>query len=255
MFIFPVGNSKSDSSTSLSSPGLSLPEEPTSSRTRRTSISDMVQRYEAIGGSKSPNSSPPIVISKPAALNVATQATSSGISGRPPRLSQGYSPVVPRGNTKASSALPISDEGPAGASFPTRPRASPASLPRSSSFGHRDSIWTREVENPNSVPPRRSSPEKSLTLVTSDEPSILDRQNSQFSFSARKPTTPPPVEDIPQRSPSPDKPYQGVGRLIDQWQRKTADAEPDRNPGPRRGGFAAKRALPGLVGGGAGRGR
>jgi len=71
----------------------------------------------------------------------------------------------------------------------------------------------------------------------------------------QKPATPPPAADPPLRSPSPERPYQGVGKLIDQWQRKTADAEPDRNLGPRRSGFAAKRALPGLVGGGAGRGR
>jgi hypothetical protein len=43
--------------------------------------------------------------------------------------------------------------------------------------------------------------------------------------------------------------------LIDQWQRKTAETEADPNPGPRRSGFTTKRALPGLVGGGAGRGR
>jgi AP2-associated kinase len=36
-------------------------------------------------------------------------------------------------------------------------------------------------------------------------------------------------------SASPDRPYQGVGKLIDQWQRITAEAEAPRNaiPGKR----------------------
>lgn len=260
MYVFPVANSKSDSSAALPSSGLSSPEEPASRRTRRTSISDMVQRYEAIGGSPkgSGPAPPPTTIQKPATLKVATLTTSSGTSGtnvRPLRMSQGNSPIASRGNARAGSALPIPDGVPAGTSSHSRTRTSPTGIARTRtpSAGYRDSIWTREVENPNSVPPRWSSPEKLAAVL--DETSVSDRQNSQFSFPTRKPPTPPPTAEEPQRSPSPDRPYQGVGKLIDQWQRKTAETEADPNPGPRRAGFTAKRALPGLVGGGAGRGR
>ena len=47
---------------------------------------------------------------------------------------------------------------------------------------------------------------------------------------------PPPTSDEVQ-SPAPEKPYQGVGRLIDEWQRKTADAgDAPRSPVSRRRG-------------------
>jgi len=106
------------------------------------------------------------------------------------------------------------------------------------------------VEIFNVVLPRRPSPEKGSTVST--ESSISDRQKSQLSIPVRKPVTPPP-EAHPSRSPSPEKPYQGVGKLIDQWQRKTADAESERHPDLRRSGFAAKRALQGITSGGTGR--
>lgn len=248
MFIFPIVNSKSDSSVTLPSPGLSPPEEP--GRARRTSISDMVQRYEAIGGNikTSGPTSPPIVAQKPTPLKVGTQTTPSGTNLRPTRTSQGSSPIISRGNARAGSTLPIPNDGPAHPPFHARPRTSPTGMNHTSSSGQRDSIWTREVENPSRATPRAKP------LVTSDE-LISDGHNPQIPFPTRKFTTPPPEEESPQRSPSPEKPYQGVGKLIDQWQRKTADVEPEPKPGPRRSGFPVKRALPGLVGGGAGRGR
>ncbi|KAF9015725.1 hypothetical protein BDQ17DRAFT_1341538 [Cyathus striatus] len=62
-----------------------------------------------------------------------------------------------------------------------------------------------------------------------------------------------PSEEV--RSPSPEQPYQGVGKLIDQWQRKTAEAaEMSRINvvASKRGGIAPKRA--GLVNGSNNRG-
>ena len=52
------------------------------------------------------------------------------------------------------------------------------------------------------------------------------------------PAIPVVAGDEAQRPSSPEKPYQGVGRLIDQWQRKTADAEVPRSPVSRRRGGA-----------------
>jgi AP2-associated kinase len=254
MLVFPVTNSKSDSSATLPSPAVSPAEELIQRRTRRTSISDMVQRYEAIGSSKGSRPVSPITVQKPTPLKVATPTTAS-INVRTPRLSHGSSPIVSRSNARAGSVLPVLDDEPVGASIHARTRTSPTGLARASTLGHRDSIWTREVENPNFARPRRSSPEKSSVISSANEFTISDQQNPQSSFPTQRPTTPPQAEDSPQRSPSPEKPYQGVGKLIDQWQRKTGDIEPVLNSSPRRGGFAAKRALPGLVGGGTGRGR
>jgi hypothetical protein len=47
----------------------------------------------------------------------------------------------------------------------------------------------------------------------------------------------PPATSDEVQSPAPEKPYQGVGRLIDEWQRKTADTgEAPRSPVSRRKG-------------------
>lgn len=77
------------------------------------------------------------------------------------------------------------------------------------------------------------------------------KPDSQIAFPTRKPTLPlldEPARSGDTRSPSPERPYQGVGKLIDQWQRKTAESEATRTPAPKRGGLASKRAA--LVNGG-----
>lgn len=56
------------------------------------------------------------------------------------------------------------------------------------------------------------------------------------------------------RSASPERPYKGVGKLIDQWQRKAADADPVAPPSPsKRVGIVGKRG--GVVGASNGRGQ
>jgi len=211
-----------------------------------------VQRYESIGvkpNGAGPNS-PPLVMQKPTALKVASQTTSSGgnvPNVRMPRVSQ----TSRGGVTRAGPSLPPADDAATSSTAHFRQYTSPSGLPSPPLGNNRESIWTREVENTNSAALRRPSPQRSYTV--SDDPSPSDRQNSQFSFPVRKQTV--SSEDTSQPPASPDKPYQGVGKLIDQWQRKTADAGPERTASPRRGGIPARRALPGLVGGGAGRGR
>ena len=295
MFIFPVNNSKSDSSANvLSSPGLTPLEDPAPRRTRRTSISDMVQRYESISGSglipKGPGPSsrrsisPPLV-QKPTALNagmVGMQNTSSfnnNTTTRALRISQN-SPATARpiatSRAGSSFATAARDDGRTGtANFQELPGTSFTSnrvtgedglaggdklpdLPSTSFLSNRESIWTREVENPNAGGEfRRPSTLKTQTL---DSEAPTDRQPSNLSLPIRQPTPSPASqqdENIRSQSPpSPDRPYQGVGKLIDQWQRKTVDSvEPERTTSLRRSGFVARRALPGLVGGGAGAGR
>ena len=58
----------------------------------------------------------------------------------------------------------------------------------------------------------------------------------------------PPAQQTQVRSPSPEKPYQGVSRLIDRWQRAVDETAPAGMPGARRGGVPVKRA--GMVSGG-----
>ncbi|KZP25379.1 hypothetical protein FIBSPDRAFT_389100 [Athelia psychrophila] len=237
MFIFPVGGSKSDSSTALSSPMLSPPPDSAPSRTRRTSITDMVQRFEAIGGgTKKPETTSPLAAQKPIALKVAINNTSSGNNPRQSKLSlsRTNSPVTARPNGRLDLPSRKSDE-------PAAARQRNAGLPSASasSPAHRENIWTREVDNMN-APSQRTSHEKPSAPI--NEAPFADRQSSQFDFPARRPSVPPPAEDSAPPA-SPEKPYQGVGKLIDQWQRKTTTApEPDT----RRSGFAVR---------GAGRGR
>lgn len=259
----------------------------------------MVQRYESIQGPgpKGPGpssgglpTSPPLVAQKPTALKVGmvgmqnTTSSNNNPTARAPRISQS-SPTTsrPTATSRAGSsfATVMRDDAPTGGAV--KPQGFPSTsftgnrvarddgptggvklpgLPSTSFTGNRESIWTREVENPNAGGGfRRPSPHKTQTL---DSEAGADRQPSKFSFPTRQPTPPPPPsapnhhqqDENTQSPPSPDRPYQGVGKLIDQWQKKTADTtEPERTTSPRRSGFAAKRALPGLVGGGAGRGR
>jgi AP2-associated kinase len=195
---------------------------------RRTSISDMVQRYEAIGGSAklSPVSTtsspvpPPLVPSKPhiengrfssvSSYDSSSSSSAGGINGRS------------TGSMSLSLSSPSAGLGDPskGASLP--PRVSPTGFPRTGT----------PQREPEVISPRaRRTSYKSVDMA-SNPPS-------------RKGTT------DEARSPSPERPYQGVGKLIDQWQRKTADTDgPGRGPvGGKRGGgsgLVAKRA--GLVG-------
>ncbi|KAG2045116.1 hypothetical protein BDR03DRAFT_907797 [Suillus americanus] len=178
MLAFPMSKSTSDGKTDTppNPTGLSVPEDnPRKHGARRTSITDMVQRFEAIGGKvKGSGSGPPAMTPKSTGLKMPTSSTGIGravdVTGTSPS-----SPLVSR-FTASRVITPAPEE--------------PASLP----------------------------------------------------FTPQKPST--PLEEP--RSSSPDKPYQGVGKLIDQWQRKT-EADSPRAPIPRRGGYTPKRA--GLVSG------
>ncbi|KAI0066503.1 hypothetical protein BV25DRAFT_1392784 [Artomyces pyxidatus] len=183
---------------------------------RRTSISDMVQRYEAMGGK-------PIVpaqSTKPV-TKVATHGTSTAIlSGR---VSTGL-PVPTRTRSQfGGQGLP--DDG--GRTSPTGlPRASPVGLP-----------GLATDKRPPTVLSGRRSPFRPEPVVVRPTPSYAQRTPDP------EPEVSPAVDDHA-RTPSPDKPYQGVGRLIDQWQRKTADVEPPRSPTTAKRGsaFGARRA-------------
>lgn len=267
MFLFPSSKSSNDGLPSGRG-GLSPPTDDNSrpKNIRRTSISDMVQRYEAIGGKTSGTGAPPPnILPKPVALKVATQNTENG--RYPLKVS---SPITSRGNMNMNGVgrmLPIADEvpdtntinlfGSEGASnrrSPTSggfPSGLSPGLPRSSPLPNRASPSRTQ----------RSNQQESARTAEADRGhssnSSLEPPSSNYGFSARKSIT---TDDSSSRSgggdtsvqgsPSPERPYQGVGKLIDQWQRKTAESEPPR---VRVGsGFGAKRA--GLISGGGGGG-
>ncbi|KAK7063638.1 kinase domain-containing protein [Favolaschia claudopus] len=248
MFLFP----SSKPSESVAASNLSPPEDPKPrSHMRRTSISDMVQRYEAIGGStKSPGStaaspiSPPMLPSKstpigfaaPRAENgtrftsVSTQSTASSSAG------------VTNSRSTNTTPLPVPSAGlgdpSKGYSSGLPPRVSPTGLPRTTT-----PLQQQQQREPEIAAPRaRRMSYKSVDLMG----------GSSSGPPSRKTT----MDSAAEPSPSPERPYQGVGKLIDQWQRKTAESDntagAGRGGGGKRGGgggsggLVAKRA--GLVG-------
>ncbi|KAF8204222.1 hypothetical protein K438DRAFT_2014909 [Mycena galopus ATCC 62051] len=237
MFVFP-----SKQAETIATNNLSPPEDPKPrSHMRRTSISDMVLRYEAIGG-KPPSAAtaspipPPLAQPKPSSLS-ASAAAPRGENGRftssSSQSTSGSSSGGINGRFVGSTSLPLTSASPGlgdpskGASLP--PRVSPTGLPRTG---------TPQREPEIAAPRARRISYKSVDLMggASGPPS-------------RKATA------DEQRSPSPERPYQGVGKLIDQWQRKTVESDPPGrgSGGAKRGGgsggLVAKRA--GLVGKGA----
>lgn len=245
MFIFP--SKTPDSSVPLSGGGgLVPPEEPKPRNTRRTSISDMVHRYEAIGavtktiGAGVGAGAVPPVATKPPALAVASRPLENGRTARP-SISSSTVTKGSQSNGRSGLSVPIRDEPTGGFRDSTKSRVSPTGLPRASPISplpsSKDEIQqTREPET-RAPRPRRIS---------------MKPESSNSIFPSQK--LPASTEDASGRSASPERPYQGVGKLIDQWQRKTVDRETERGPVvQKRGGFAAKRA--GLVSGGTGRGQ
>lgn len=196
MFMFP-SKSPDVGSFPAASPNL-VSEEPRPRAVRRTSISDMVQRYEAIEASS--KSGPSNLSVPPEDLRPRTSPTSSSqASGR--------------------SLLQKPDDTPI-ASKSTR--TSPVGASRQAEDGNKDSTPR----------PRRIS--------VRPEPSVLKSSDD----SSRQ---------VEPRSPSPERPYQGVGKLIDQWQRKAEESTRNSVVPKRGGGMVAKRV--GLVNAGTGGGQ
>ncbi|KAF5385004.1 hypothetical protein D9615_001210 [Tricholomella constricta] len=220
MFIFPSKSTDSYTASSAgqssTTPGLAPPEGAKHRTTiRRTSISDMVQRYEGFGsGVKSAGQGGPL---SPGAARPVLQLASTNDS----RYLRGQATVD---KDRGVSTLPVSSDFDSG-----RPPRSSADLHRTSPAPHistpvpiQHDTFRKESED---IIPRNTS---------------LKPESSRPRFPSRKAT-----DDSSSRtesgSSSPERPYQGVGKLIDQWQRKTAEVEPSRTALKGRGTFIAKR--------------
>ncbi|KAG8219604.1 hypothetical protein J3R82DRAFT_557 [Butyriboletus roseoflavus] len=225
LFVFPVSKSLSDGKldTPVTPSGLSVPQDGSRvGRTRRPSITDIVQRYEAIGKVASPGPPP---LSKSSIASGVTSST-TGRALQPSLHSPATSKFSPSRVAPTSDDLSLAAD-PDKRQLPTNPKPN----------------YTGPTDKSTDMS-RSQSSVSGLPTASSSKPFSLS--SSQGGIDGLPSASPPPEGDP--RPPSPEKPYQGVGKLIDQWQRKSEEAS--RGPAPRRG-FTAKRA--GLVGGGVGR--
>lgn len=245
--------SPAPSTTGTAANALAPPPDPRPRAGRRSSISDMVQHYEAIqstgsGSTSKPPAAPgpgPTPSAKPAPLNLRSKSSAGATSGdaslaspsaaaaRFPRISPSSSPVL----SKASLAVP--DDAGQGRAERDSGRRSPglAGLPSRVSPVPRTS-------DTNGLPGRRSP------LQVARETPAREHEHppspAPGPFPTRKPTLPPlqpaanSVEREPVRSPSPERPYQGVSKLIDRWQKAvdSNDTSGVRKPVAKKAGVA-----------------
>ncbi|KLO07014.1 hypothetical protein SCHPADRAFT_923009 [Schizopora paradoxa] len=260
MLILPVQKSVSENSVSPA-PGSALlpPPSPSKARSsRRSSISDLVSRYEAIDVTKSISSGNlvPLPGTKPARLKVADSPvpSPSAASQRFPKISPSTSPSRLTFNSSFGTGATSNGRDAGRSSSPTpggrlspppfgRRSTSPAEQRepvRPSTF--RTTNWT------DSSSATKTSKEPKATSNYADErprtPSPILRARAKFK-EEQQAAAPASSSDEP-RSPSPEKPFQGVSKLIDQWQKKTEEAGSDRNMGSKGGGSRFRRDV--LVG-------
>ncbi|KAF7302871.1 Protein kinase domain-containing protein [Mycena kentingensis (nom. inval.)] len=224
MFLFPSSPKPTDQSVpaqSLSPPASEAPKP--RAGMRRTSISDMVHRYESFGGPSAAGGRSSVSPVPPPQLS----GPSKSLGGA--RAENGRLSSISSSSTSTSSSS-NGRSGILGLSEINKAAVSPTgvAVPRTASTPQQE----RETV-PIATPRARRQSFKSVDMGVGPSPSRKSTLDSNASE---------------QRSPSPDRPYQGVGKLIDQWQRKTAETEaPARGSPSKRGGLVAKRAA-GLVG-------
>jgi len=226
MFMFP---SNSVESSALSSAALQPPEDTAPRSVRRTSISDMVQRYEAL-------------------------EANARVTGNSTTLS-------PIGSTKSLPSREYSQDSSAVQLAKTSPEKATIALPGFSAAAATSPVKRRTsltvLPRPGSPRPQRISPappdaSRSTSLEESEVETIFPRprnsstlvsESTKFPVASRKvviggeksmrQTQLKPLTSTcyptNERPSSPERPYQGVGKLIDQWQRKSAEAEASRN--------------------------
>ncbi|KAI5118386.1 hypothetical protein M0805_005848 [Coniferiporia weirii] len=238
MLILPIQKSVSENTAAPSPVQAALSPPPDRARTahRRSSISDIVSRYEAIGVQGMPVTTAvaPPTASKPTRLCVVSPpsvASPTAAGARLPRISPTSTPVTPaKAGFGTSLDLP--------ASSPTRGESrraaspSPSSRPVSPAFQSSSSLALKEREPTNpgfrsSTPVRtHASPllSKGKELAPVQPVSELQERFERKQFNAPSAVSPAPAkadqsEDA--RASSPERPYQGVSKLIDQWQKKT----------------------------------
>lgn len=206
---FPVSKSVSDGKSDIPTTpsGLSVPQD--GSRrdgSQRTSITNMVQRYEAMNATAKAAGYGPSSLPKPSGSKIVPQVTSSTNGTRPVQPSL----IRPGSSRLADHPSPTKD-------IEKRPTLT-------------NSLDLPSV--PTGMPNTTSS-----RMVLSSNTGRSGQVDGLLSLPPVHKATAPSEDQ--RRSPSPEKPYQGVGKLINQWQKKSEEAM--RSPVPRRG-YVAKRA-------------
>ncbi|KAG6849978.1 hypothetical protein H0H93_002980 [Arthromyces matolae] len=234
MFIFP---SKSAESFSLSpnqpspSLGLTPPAEDMKRRNvRRTSISDIVQRYEHISN---PTKATSNILPSSSTHTVVKSAGHAGNNAR--------SPISEKVGMSSGSSLPKDDYVPS-----RRPKSPSGSHSPSSKLTSTRPVMNRKFgdsEHDISATPISSRPIPLRPDTFHKDPDVIPPSTSAFKSNPK--FSPPSALDDSYHvdngiSSSPERPYQGVGRLIDQWQKKTAEAQASTTNAKGR----ERRALP-----------
>ncbi|KAH7886020.1 hypothetical protein F5I97DRAFT_1189889 [Phlebopus sp. FC_14] len=234
LLVFPVSKSISDGKldTPTTPSGLSVPQDGSrKDGSRRTSITDMVQKYEA--NLKGAGAGPPLIAPKPAGLKLAGKDRLPAPAGRSPV----QAPLNTLTVSKCIQSQPsghTSEDNP-GANLDKRQAPIGLRKPSITSQGEK-ADKSRSQGSAAGIPSGTSN----RVLASGASQGRIDGLPSVPMPLALKATL--PSEEGP-RSPSPDKPYRGVGKLIDQWQKKS-EGEMAHGPAPRRS-FVVKRA--GLV--------
>ena len=235
---------------------------------RRGSIVDMVSRYEAmsvVSGSsvstEAPSKPKPPVAIKPAALKVGQQPAGPNKSpaATSPSLATGGNVMLNQSNHQeprnvkmntavkhrtspllfATSESPV-DREPPPITLKRHSRETSLGVPISSQ-PVKLSLVRRASLSPHH-PPLSAPPQDASDSPTSPQGGkrpielFSDREHYTHTVPPRAVTPPLP------HSPSPDLPYQGVGKLIDKWQKKTQEGAEGAKPPPRLG--AAKPGGP-----------
>ena len=227
MFVFP---SKSIDSPSILSPGLVPPEAPNPRAVRRTSISDIVERYEAIGGKAQPAGP-----SSPLPKLTTTKTTSNPAEPRriqKPSLSRPNNVLLSKASMSSDSSLSSVGGDPSKPhSVSKGPSRQAAALTRTPTKPSK-SLASEKDGRMHTQSADNSTPRARRISRKAEPFEHVVPQPTKAPFEAETSTSRKPIfsTDLPHqqsedRSSSPERAYQGVGRLIDQWQKKTAETD------------------------------
>ena len=251
MFISPTSsalNITKSTSVALESP---ISESPTNAERprrapRRGSISDIVSKYEALGTGGKAKPTPPTTTTSTTTTTTNTPTASSG--GPPPPVASKpvglkftsnnqqpqqmmLAPVNLTGNSihRRSPTMDVGMEMPVS---PTKGlfRGTGRVSPRDVTFGKRLDVPAEAEEEKRSYGGNGGESGSPVMMKRASplmQPRALTPPFPTDDLPVTKPPTPPP------QSPSPDRPYQGVGRLIDQWQKKAEEIKPPLSRGAR----------------------
>lgn len=259
-----------DSPTAFPSLGADLPS-PSSAHYsqghhsgRRGSISDMVSRFEALStvsgysassesGSTSSKPKPP-VSAKPTTLRVSTAATTAAANPAVRNRQPGPAASSPVSPSAAAAVFPSIDaltapRDPVKMNAPVKMRTSPLLFKSLDSPEEPVSTERFGQSRSNAVPPATTEPNQTRSTssaqpITSQPTKSIIQSTSvpskNHNTAQNLPTHDPPPVRAPTppspHSPTPEQPYRGVGKLIDQWQKKTEEAESKIRVGIRPGG-------------------